>query len=148
MERFEAKLVAADRGGAYVEVPPEVVAALGGKGRTVRATFDGIEYRGSVVSMGAGKVLGVLKSIRDQLGKAPGDPVAVTVEPDTAEGTVPVPDDLAAALDSAGLRATFEALSFSHRREYVAWIEEAKRIETRSRRIAGTLDRLAGESTN
>ncbi|MGH3115808.1 MAG: YdeI/OmpD-associated family protein [Gaiellales bacterium] len=146
MEHFEAELIAADRGGAYVEVPPEVVAGLGGKGRIpVRATFDGVEYRGSIVSMGAGRILGVLTSIRDQLGKVPGDRVAVTVEADTAERTVAVPDDLARALDAAGMRATFDALSFSHRREYVTWIEEAKGADTRARRIAGTLDLLGGE---
>ncbi|MGH9039565.1 MAG: YdeI/OmpD-associated family protein [Acidimicrobiia bacterium] len=148
MERFGAKLMAADRGGAYVEVPPEVVAALGGKGRIpVRATFDGLGYRGSIVSMGAGagRVLGVLKSIRDQLGKGPGDLVTVTVEADSAERAGAVPDDLAAALDGAGLRAAFDGLSFSHRRECVVWIEEAKRADTRARRVAGTLERLAAQ---
>jgi hypothetical protein len=145
VERFEATLVAADRGGAYVTVPPNVVAALGGGGRIpVRATFDGIDYRGSIVSMGgAGRVIGVLKAIRQQLGKEPGDRLTVTVERDDAERTVTVPVDLAAALQAAGATAAFDALSFSHQREHVAWIEEAKRPATRARRVAATVERLA-----
>jgi hypothetical protein len=143
MEEFRAPIVAADRGGAYVVVPDEVVAALGGGGRIpVRATFDGVEYRGSVASMGGAKVLGVLKAIREQLGKDPGDVVVVTLARDDAPRTVAVADDLGAALEAAGRRAAFDALSYSHQREYVAWIEEAKRGETRARRIADTVERL------
>ena len=143
MEEFRALIVAADRGGAYVVVPSTVVDALGGGGRIpVRATFDGVEYRGSIASMGGEKVLGVLKAIREQLGKGPGDELAVTVVRDDAPRTVAVPDDLAAALDAAERRATFDRLSYSHQREYVEWIEEAKRSDTRARRIAETVDRL------
>ena len=77
---FEATIAAADRGGAYVAVPPTVVDALGGRGRTpVVATFDGVEYRGSVVSMASAMVIGVLKQVRTRLGKEPGDTVAVTL---------------------------------------------------------------------
>lgn len=87
LEQFDAELIEADRGGAYVRVPAQVVAALGGKGRIpVRATFDGLPYSGSVVSMGGDKVLGVLKSIRSELGKAPGDVVRVTLEIDRRPG--------------------------------------------------------------
>ena len=143
MQEFRAPIVAADRGGAYVVVPATVVDALGGEGRIpVRATFDGVEYRGSIASMGGEKVLGVLKAIRDQLGKVPGDAVVVTVARDDAPRTVTVPDDLGAALTAAGRRAAFDALSFSHQREYVEWIEDAKRAETRVRRITKTVEQL------
>jgi hypothetical protein len=145
MERFEAEIAEARGGGAFVPVPPEVVAALGDAGRIpVRATFDGVDYRGSVVSMGEGKVIGILKSIRTELGKQPGDRVAVTLEADRAERSVEVPDDLAAALEAAGLRPAFDGLAFSHRRQYVTWIGEAKKAETRSRRVAQTVERLRG----
>jgi hypothetical protein len=143
MERFEATIEAADRGGAYVAVPDTVVEALGGGGRIpVEATFDGVPYRGSIVSMGGVRCIGMLKAIREQLGKGEGDPVAVTVARDEAERMVTVAPDLAAALDAAGARPAFDALSFSHRREYVTWIEEAKRPETRQRRIAQTVERV------
>ena len=148
METFDATIEEADRGGAFVRVPAAVVAALGGgdqggKGRiAVDATFDGLPYRGSVVSMGGGMVIGVLKDIRTALGKAPGDTVTVTLAADTAPRTVEVADDLRAALDDAGLTGTFSALSYSHQREYVLWIDEAKKPATRARRIAGTVERL------
>ena len=143
MERFEAKIEEADRGGAFVAVPAHVVEALGDNGRIpVRATFDGVAYQGSVVSMGGQKVIGLLKAIRLELGKQPGEVITVTLEVDQAERTVTVPDDLRAALDEAGLSDRFDSLSFSHRREAVASITEAKKPETRARRISQTLDRL------
>jgi uncharacterized protein YdeI (YjbR/CyaY-like superfamily) len=77
-----------------------------------------------------------------QLGKGNGDPVTVTVERDTAERTVEVPADFAAALDDAGLREAFDTLSYSHRREHVNAINEAKKAETRERRIAKAVEML------
>ncbi|GAA5087383.1 YdeI/OmpD-associated family protein [Nocardia iowensis] len=143
MRRFEARIESGAGGGAYVAVPAEVVAALGGGGRVpVEARFDGIEYRGSIVDMGSGPCLGVLKSIRTELGKGPGDRVSVTVARDDAERTVEVPDDLAAALRNADLRATFDALSFSRRREHVTAVTGAKRPDTRARRIAKVVESL------
>ena len=145
MEAFEAPIVQAPRGGAYVEVPPAVIAALGGKGRiAVRATFDGIAYRGSIVAMGGKAILGILKAIRAELGKSAGDRVTVTVEVDEAVRSVAVPADLAAALADADLRDAFDALSYSHRREHVTWIEAAKQPATRARRVSQTVDRVRG----
>jgi len=140
---FEATITAADRGGAYVAVPADVVAALGGRGRfPVIATFDGVEYRGSVVSTGSGPVIGVLQRIRAELGKEPGDVVRVTLTVDEEPRRVDVPEDLGAALADVHLQARFDALSYSHRREYVQWIEEAKRPATRQRRIEQTVERV------
>jgi hypothetical protein len=143
---FQGVLRTAERGGAYVEVPDGVVEALGGGRRIpVRATFGGIDYRGSIVSMGGeAMVIGVLKSIRDELGAQPGDAVSVTVDRDDAPRSVEVPADLAAALDAAGLTAAFAALSYSHQREYVRSIEDAKRPATRARRVEQTIERLGG----
>ncbi|TDW95662.1 uncharacterized protein DUF1905 [Kribbella pratensis] len=143
METFEAAIVVNDGGGAWVEVPGEVVAALGGGGRIpVVATFDGVGYRGSIASMGGCMALGVLKSIRSELGKGDGDAVTVTVERDNGERVVDVPEDLAAALAEAGLREVFDGLSYSHRREHVNAINDAKKPETRARRIAKALEML------
>lgn len=139
---FTAPIEPADRGGAYVTVPFDVEAAFGSKRPRVAATFDGVPYRGSLVRMGGpDHILIVRKAIREQIGKAPGDPVAVTVALDTAPREVAVPDDLAEALKAAGARAAFDALSYTHRREYAAWIAAAKRPDTRARRIARTAER-------
>lgn len=143
METFEGRIVVNDGGGAWVEVPGDVIAALGGGGRIpVRATFDGIDYRGSIASMGGCMALGILKGIRSELGKGDGDAVTVTVVRDTAERTVDVPEDLATALQEAGLRESFDKLAYSHRREHVNAINDAKKPETRQRRIDKALEML------
>ncbi|MBF6160770.1 DUF1905 domain-containing protein [Nocardia cyriacigeorgica] len=144
MAEFRARIQSAVGGGAYVAVPEEIIAELGGGGRIpVRARFDGIDYVGSIVSMGAGPCLGMLKAIRAELGKEPGDVVTVTVERDTSERTVEVPDDLAAALDTAGLRTRFDELSYSRRRDAVRRVTEAKREQTRINRIEAIVAELS-----
>ncbi|MFF0269256.1 YdeI/OmpD-associated family protein [Kribbella sp. NPDC004536] len=143
METFEGSISVNDGGGAWVEVPGEVIAALGGGGRIpVLATFDGVAYRGSIASMGGCMALGILKSIRAELGKGDGEVVTVTVERDANERTIDVPDDLAAALAEAGLREAFDAMSYSHRREHVSAINDAKKPETRQRRIAKAVEMI------
>ena len=63
----------------------------------------------------------------------------VSVVLDTAPREVTVPEDLAAAFDDAG-RAQFDALAYSHRKEWVRWIEETKKPETRAARIEKTVE--------
>ena len=119
---------------------------LGGGGRIpVVATFDGVSYRGSIVRMGAESVLGMLKGIRDALGKGHGDEVEVSVEPDIQEREVEVPAELATLLKSspAALEA-FEALSYTRRREHASHVAGAKKPETRERRARKTVETLTG----
>jgi hypothetical protein len=142
---FRAPVRSSGRGGGQlVDVPPEVVEALGGKGRIpVTATFDGVPYRGSIVRMGGGAVLGVQKAIMAEAGVSVGETLTVAVRNDEAPRQVEVPEDLAEAFghDDAA-RVVFEGLSFSHKREYVRSITDAKRPETRARRIELTIQQL------
>ena len=132
-------------GGAWVQVPPPVVAELGGTGRTpVQATFDGIPYRGSVVSMGDGAmVIGILKAIKLALGKGVGDEVTVILTRDESARDVEMPPDLAMALESGGLDQVFAGLSFTRKREIAEGVIAARKPETRRRRIAQAVARLA-----
>ena len=143
---FRAPVLSSGRGGGghLVQVPAEVVQALGGKGRIpVTATFDGVPYRGSIVRMGGGTVLGVRKAIMAEAGVSAGDTLTVVVRNDDAPREVEVPDDLAEALErNETARRAFEGLSFSHRREHVDAINEAKRPETRARRVERTIQTL------
>lgn len=132
----------AGRGGAVVEVPFDAKDIFGSGRPKVVATFDGVSYRGSIASMGGRYLLGIRKDIREAIAKGPGDTVRVTVAADTAPRTVAVPADVAAALADAGRRGSFDALSYTHRREHIEAIEEAKRPETRARRIARLLEAL------
>jgi hypothetical protein len=130
---------------AFIDYPFSVQEHFGTRGRVpVKATFDGIPYSGSLVKTGPGNhCILILKEIREKLGKSSGDNVSVTVELDDAPRTVPVPDDLAAAIaKDTGASSLWETLAYSHRKEYVRWVEEAKRQETRDARIAKAVEML------
>jgi bacteriocin resistance YdeI/OmpD-like protein/uncharacterized protein DUF1905 len=143
---FEATLEPSGRGGGghLVEVPDDVVVKLGDAGRIpVKASFNGVPYRGSIVRMGGVSVLGVLKAIIAQTGVRAGDTLRVVVENDAEPREVAVPDELAKALGrNRAAREFFGSLSYSHQREYVQWITEAKRPETRARRIDRSIEML------
>lgn len=141
---FSAPIEEAERGGAFVSIPFDVEQAFGKKRVPVIATIDGMEYRGSLVRMGGScHVLGILKSIRENIGKQAGDVVEIVLEEDDTPRVVEVPGDFQQALDeSPSALRLFEQLSFSHKREYVNWISDAKRSETRERRIAQAVDML------
>ena len=146
MAEFRAPIeLARDGGGAWVQVPPPAVTELGGGGRIpVRATFDGIPYQGSVVSMGKDlMVTGVLKDIRSRLGKQVGDELLVTLARDDQPRAIAVPTDLADALRAAGLAGAFERLSYTRRREIAIGVTGAKRADTRQRRIGVAIEQLA-----
>ena len=135
--RFIAPLLSGG-GGAFVEFPFDTEQLFGTKGRVkVKATFDGAPYRGSLARMGGEHhILIVLKSIRGKIGKQPGDTVEIVLELDTEPREVVVPPDFQAGLDAApDARTFFEGLSYSNRRDYVLWIESAKRAATRQNRI-------------
>lgn len=141
---FRASIEDADGGGAYVTVPFDVEQAFGKKRVKVQATIDGEPYRGSLVRMGGPcHILGVVKAIRQKIGKNPGDEVEVTIVEDTEPRVVTVPPDLQQALQSSPqAEAAFQALSYTHQKEYVAWIEEAKREQTRQSRVARAIAML------
>ncbi|MET4640067.1 YdeI/OmpD-associated family protein [Mycetocola sp. 2940] len=136
---FDAVLTRSDASGssAFVAFPFDVEKLFGTRGRVpVNATFDGIPYRGSLVTYGDGHMILVLGEIRSRLGKEAGDTVAVTIELDTQPRVVDLEDDIVAAWTDAGVLDTFRGQSYSHQREYALWIAEAKRAETRATRIA------------
>ncbi len=137
MKSFNAIIQSNDTGGAWVDVPFDVEKEYGKKRVKVKATFDGVEYRGSMVRMGSDcHMLLLRKDIRAKIGKQPGDEISVTVEEDLEPRVVVVPEDLKQAMNAfPGVVAFFEKLSYTHQKEYVQWIESAKREGTRIRRI-------------
>jgi hypothetical protein len=143
-QTFKAVILDAGGGGAFVEVPFDVEAVFGSKRPKIRAMIEGVAYRGSLVRMGGERhMLLVLKGIRQQIGKSIGDEVQVTVAADEEPRVVQLPADLAKELKKdKSLQAVFSRLAYSHQREYVRWIESAKRSETRAGRVAKTLDQL------
>jgi len=142
---FQAVIVKdEDSGGAGIRIPFDVQEAFGRKGRVpVKCTIDGYPYRGSIFPYGGIYYIGIVKKIRDAIGKTYGDTVSVAMEVDEEPRAVEVPDDLVRALVGNDVaKKAFDKLSYSHKREYVEWIEAAKKEETRQRRIAKTIERL------
>lgn len=125
-------------------MPFDVNEVFGSKRVKVNATFDGVEYRGSVVSMGGCYLIGITQDIRSKMGKNFGDNVFVTLEKDTEERKVEIPEDLAAALNRYDRAKTaFQSLSYTAQKEYVTWITSAKREAARSERVKKTLELLS-----
>jgi hypothetical protein len=121
-----------------LQVPDEVVEALGaGKRPPVTVTVGGYTYRTTVAPMGGAFWVPLAGEHREAAGVAAGDEVDVVVELDSAPRDTPLPADLDAALDEAA-RAHFHSLAPSHRKEWVRWVEEAKKPETRAARIEKT----------
>ena len=115
----------------------DVVRWFGRKSRVpVVATMNGYTYRSSLSPMGGCHMLPVAAEVRAGAHVAGGDRVKLTLREDTEERTVDVPDDLGQALGKAGMRAAFDAMAFTHRKEWVRAVQDAKRPETRTKRIA------------
>ena len=128
-----------------IEVPPEVIEALGGGKRpALEVIVNGFQYRTTVGVMGGKSLIPFSSDKRAATGIQGGDPITVDVTLDTAPRTVDVPDDLAAALAEAGLREAFDALSPSRRKAHVTNVESAKAAETRARRVQSVVAGLAG----
>ena len=142
--KFTTVVRQAGKTATGLPVPTEVVEALsGGKRAAVVVTLAGYSYRTTIGSMGGESMIPLSAEHRAKAGVAGGDEVTVDVELDSASRQVAVPDDLAAALDAdPAATAFFAALATSHRKEYVRWIEEAKKPETRAARVTRTVEKL------
>lgn len=132
-------------GGTFIPVPPEVNSQLGLKGRPkIQAVIAGQPYRGSLMPMGDGTFcLGVLKSIQEAAGVKQGDKIEVLLELDTEPRVVQPPADLASVLARDKKAAdTWEKLSFTNKKEMARSLEEAKKPETRKKRLAAAVAKL------
>jgi bifunctional DNA-binding transcriptional regulator/antitoxin component of YhaV-PrlF toxin-antitoxin module len=141
---FTAVIQAGSGGGAFAEVPFDVEEVFGDKRPQVKATMEGESFVWRLIRMGGPHhIVGVPKGVRDKAGKNIGDTIEITVEADNTPREVVVPADLEAALGSdAEAKEFFDALSYTHRKEYVRWIETAKRDDTRARRVVKTMKML------
>jgi len=136
MTRFRTTLKGVDdSSAAYVTVPATLMRTFEGRIRVpVRVTINGATWRTTICDMGLGPAIGVAAAVRKNAGIARGDRITVDVERDVDPRTVEIPADFAKAMRASERRA-FDAMSYSHRKEYVVWIGAAKKPETRLRRI-------------
>lgn len=143
--RFTAELEAGRGGGVMVLVPPEIATALGGlRQMRVVGTINGMSYQSSTMPYGGrGLFLGVHKATREAAGVFPGEQVEVVVSRDDRPRVLEIPAELAAALAAnPAAQAAFDRLSFTNRKEIATSVAEAKRPETRERRLAAAMARL------
>jgi hypothetical protein len=147
--RFRAQLQR--RGPAAAVVLDEIQVATVGEGAKrfpVVATVNGYTWQTSVSRMGGEFLLGLNREVRTAAGVQAGDAAEVIIELDETTREVDVPADLAAALAAdPQAAASFERMAYTHRKEYCRWIDDAKRAETRLRRVAQAVEMIrAGKS--
>lgn len=142
--RFHTEVLREGKTATGLQVPDEVIAELGaGRRPAVRITINGYSYRTTAMFMGGRYLVPLAAEHRAAAGVSGGQTIAVEIELDTAVREVIVPPDLGAALAAhPSVQAFFDQLSFTHRKEWVRWIEDAKKPETREARLTKTIDEL------
>ena len=132
-----------DGNNVGIEVPEEVVLGFdAGKRIPVVVTIAGYSYPSTIAVMGGRYLIPLAAAHRKAAGVAGGEEHEIELVHDTSSRDTPVPEDLAVALDAAGRRAAFDALSPSRRKEHVRQVTEAKAAATRQRRIQKVVDSL------
>ena len=146
-KRFQVVLEkAADSEATNMAIPFDVKEVFGTKARVpVRGTINGFPFRSSIAPMGGGRhYMAVNKAMREGAKIKGGDKVSVVLERDDEERAITPPPDLTRALKAnKDARSVWDKLSYTHQKEYVQAIEEAKKPETRTRRIEKALAQLA-----
>jgi hypothetical protein len=142
--RFRTTILQGDKTATGIEIPAEVVEALGaGKRPAITVTINGFTYRSSVAVMGGTYMVGLSAENRAGTGAKGGDEVDVDIELDAAPREVVVPPDFAAALDAEpAARATFDRLSYSNKSWHTLQLAAARTDETRQRRLAKSVEAL------
>lgn len=133
---------------AFVEFPFSTEELFNKKGQVkIKATFDGkVEYRGSLAKMKSGcHILGLTQDIRKQLGKTFGDEISVSLIEDKEERIVEIADDISLVFnENPDAKILFDKMSYTHKKEYIRWIEDAKKPETRENRKAKMIQMILG----
>jgi hypothetical protein len=145
-ETLTLTLTLEPRGPAGAFVLSDEQASAVGEGRKafpVRVSVNGVTLPLRLARMGGENLIGLARAAREEAGVSIGSAYPVEIVADAGERSVEVPEDLTAALaGDPSARAAFEALAYSHRKEYVRWITEAKRDATRAQRVAKAVEML------
>jgi hypothetical protein len=149
-QQFQAQITGRGPNSAWIQmdIPFDVQKAFGSKGVVpVTGAINRVTYRNSLKPNGDGThYMHINKELLAEIGVKVGDTVKVTMEKDLAPRTVEIPADLQSALKpEPGLAKAFAGLSYSHQKEFVDWIVQAKKPETRSRRVAKALEMVAAK---
>lgn len=143
--RFTATLTRQpDSSATFIAVPMDIYTVFGARGRVmVTGTLNGHEFHSSIFPYGGVHYLGVNRDTRDAIGIKAGDIVDVVMQVDDSPRVITLPEDLAAALkENPQAFKNWKKLSYSHQKEYVKALEEAKKHETRMARLRKTIQAL------
>lgn len=126
-----------------ITIPFDVEKVFGAKRVPVKVRINDAEYRSTIFRMGGKYMMAVPKVFREAAGIKAGEKITVTMEKDLEKRTVEVPKDLAEALKKEDLTKVFAKMSYTHQKEYVNAIAEAKKPETRARRIKNAIELIS-----
>lgn len=144
-QQFQALLeTEPDSSATFIVIPFDVQQVFGTRARVpVVGTINGYPFRGSLSPYGGKHYLGINRALRESAQVKAGDRVDIVIERDTEPRQVSLPQDFAQALqDNGRAQAAWEKLSYSHQKEYVDAIQEAKKPETRRRRLEKAINDL------
>lgn len=131
-----------EHNGSYCEIPFNVFETFGKKRVKIKALIDAVEYRGLLTPMGGKYGVFMNKEVRDKVGKTYGDLVHISIEEDDEPRVVEIPDDLLQLMIENEVKPFFDSLSFTHQKEYVQWILDAKKEETRQNRLVKAIEMM------
>ncbi len=128
-----------------ITIPFDVEKIFGAKHVPVKVSINGVEHRSLIVRRGEKYVMIVPKRFRAAVGVRNGKMITIVLEKDNEKRVVTVPEDFAEVLEKMNLTEVFAKMSYTHQKEYVQAIEEAKKEETRVRRIGKAIEQLTAK---
>jgi hypothetical protein len=133
-----------DPGWHFIDVPFNTMEAYGMASRIpVYATIDRLAFRTSLLPGAEGHYMVINEVMREATGKGLGDMITVELDVDDRPREVTVPVDIQQALHKdKDAMERYTALSYSHRKRYIEWVEGAKKTETRARRVSRMIEEL------
>jgi len=131
---FKATIVR-NEGMCYIPLAFDPKPVFGKIRAPVTVTLNGYTFRSTIAAMGGPPFIPLRRSNQEAAGLDGIDTLDVRLDLDTEPRVVKPPADLVKALKAASAWDRWQELSFSHQREHVEAIEDAKKPETRSRRI-------------
>jgi hypothetical protein len=144
-ETFETTIEQTGRTATSFEVPLDVQQVFGSAHAPVKVTINSHTYRATLAVYGGRYYAPLSRTNRDAARVSAGDRIKVTITSDEEPRKIEAPPDLAAALDEDQEASDFwDRLSYSHRREYIEWLDGAKRESERASRVAKAVDALRG----
>jgi hypothetical protein len=141
--KFRGEIKAGDGGGTYVVFPHNAVKEFGKSRVPIQATIDAEPYRGTLVKYGTPfHFILVPKAIREKIKKEVGDTVTIWLTADKQERVVDLPEAFKKILKKHNAESLFEKMSYSHQKEWMLWINGAKKEETRLNRMEKAVEKL------